>query len=355
MRRIFTLLFVVFLTFQGFSQDPHLSMFYNAPQQLNPALTGVFNGNYRFNMLYRSQWGEILRDESVSQFRTMVAGTDFRFAINKNAIGLGLAVMNDKAAASEYGTTRAGLSLSYQQNLDKWGRHYLVVGIQGDAIQRSFNPAGLRFGNQWNGIEYDPTIPQDNPAYLSALSQNFMFFDAGAGLLYFMRGRNERLSAYAGISFQHLNEPNQALGNNTARLPIKFSGHGGVNFPIAKHFDLLPKFLFQSQGQSIETLFGTDLRFIFDDRDPRGNAFKIGALYRLVGGLNANNESGLNSESIALVTGIDYAGLNIGVAYDINISQFTAGTFTRGGFEVALAYVGGWQKHVNTNVACPTF
>lgn len=355
MRKIVTLFLVVFLSIQGFSQDPHLSMFYHAPQQLNPALTGVFNGNYRFNMLYRSQWGEILRDESVSQFRTMTAGVDFRFPVEKAALGFGLNVLNDKAAASEFGTTKAGFTLSYLQNLDRNAHHYLSFGIQGNMIQRSFNPIGLRFGNQWNGVEYDPMIGQDNPGYLASLSQNFIFFDVGLGLLYYMRGRNERVSSYIGGSFQHLNEPNQSFGGTNAQLPIRFSAHAGVNFPIAKHFDLLPKFLFQSQGQNIETLIGTDIRFIFDDRDPRGNAFKIGALYRLAGGLNPNNVNSLNSEAIALITGIDYAGLTLGIAYDINISEFTAGTFTRGGFELALTYKGAFNQRINTNVTCPTF
>ena len=356
MKRILTLLLVVMIAVQGYSQDPHLSMFYHAPQQLNPALTGVFNGSYRFNMLYRSQWSEILSDESTKQFRTMVAGVDFRIPVDKAALAFGFAVMNDKAAASEYGTTRAGVTMSYMQNIDRWGRHYISFGIQADMIQRSFDPSGLRFGNQFNGFQYDATMQPDNPAYLASLSQNFIFFDAGVGALYYMRGKNERLTAYTGLSFQHLNEPDQSLGGNiAAQLPIKFSAHAGVNFPVAKKFDLLPKALFQSQGQNIEALVGTDLRFIFDEKDPQANAFKIGALYRMVGGLTANGENGLNSESIALITGIDYRGLTMGVSYDINISEFSAATFTRGGFEIAASYVGQGSKRRSDNVTCPVF
>jgi hypothetical protein len=75
----------------------------------------------------------------------------------------------------------------------------------------------------------------------------------------------------------------------------------------------------------------------------------------MVGGLTVNNENGLNSESIALLTGINFHGLDIGVAYDINISPFTNGTFSRGGFEVALTYVGAWDKNTSTMTACPNF
>jgi type IX secretion system PorP/SprF family membrane protein len=347
------LLFVTLLDIKA--QDPHLSQFYVAPLQLNPALTGVFNGNVRAGFLYRSQWGEVLRDESTNQFRTMTAAVDFRIPIKKNAIGIGLEMMNDKAGDSNFGTTRVGLALNYMQKVDKYGRHYLALGLQADMIQRSFSLDNLRFGNQWNGISYDPTIIQDNPAYIATLNQQFIFFDASVGLLYFMRGKNKRTTAYAGFSAQHVNQPNQSFGTETAKLATRYSIHSGVNFPIAKQFDLLPKFLLQFQGQNVETMFGSDIRYIFDSRDPSGNAFRFGALYRMVGGLTVNNENGLNSESIALLTGINFHGLDIGVAYDINISQFTNGTFSRGGFEVALTYVGAWDKNTSTMTACPNF
>lgn len=355
MRKIFTLIVLLVVLGGIKAQDPHLSQFYAAPLQLNPALTGVFNGNYRANFLYRSQWGEVLRDESTSQFRTMTAAVDFRLPIKKNALGIGVEMMNDKAAESNFGTTRAGLAISYIQNIDKWGRHFLVAGLQADMIQRSFSLNGLRFGNQWNGTFYDPTINQDDPSYLASLNQQYTFFDASAGLLYFMRGKNKRTTAYAGFSGQHLNMPNESLGNGTAKLPIRYSIHSGVNFKVAKKFDLLPKFLFQFQGKNIETLYGTDIRYIFDERDPSGNSFRFGMLYRMVGGLNANNANGINSESIALLTGINFHGLNLGIAYDINISQFTPGTYTRGGFEVAITYVGGWEKRKSPITPCPEF
>lgn len=355
MKKIPTLFCLIFLAFYGHAQDPHLTQFYTAPLQLNPALTGVINGNYRAGFLYRSQWGEILRDESTSQFRTMTAAFDFRFPLKKNALGIGLEMMNDKAAASNFGTTRAGLAISYMQNLDKWGRHYLSVGLQADMIQRSFSLDNLRFGNQWNGINYDPMIIQDNPAYLAQLNQNYTFFDASAGLLYFMRGKNKRTTAYGGFSAQHVNQPNQSMGIDDAKLPIKYSIHSGVNFMVAKRIDLLPKFLLQFQGQNKEILIGTDMRFLFEERDPAGNAFRFGTLYRLVGGLNANNTNGIASESIALLTGINFHGLDLGIAYDINISQFTSGTFSRGGFEVGLTYVGGWEKRQSTITSCPNF
>jgi len=355
MKKIITLLVLFVVISNVKAQDPHLTQFYAAPLQLNPALTGVFNGNYRVNALYRSQWGEILRDESTSQFRTITAAADFRIPINKNAVGIGVEMMNDKAAASNYGTTRAGLALSYLQNLDSRGRHYLVAGLQADMIQRSFSLDNLRFGNQWNGISYDPTFIQDNPAYLATLNENYTFFDASVGLLYFMRGKNKRTTAYGGVSAQHVNQPNESLGTDEAQLPIKYSIHSGVNFPIADQFDLLPKFLLQFQGDHKEIIVGTDVRYLLDPKFPTGNSFRFGTLYRLVGGLNADNATGINSESLALLAGINFHGLAINIAYDINISQYQAATLSRGGFELGFEYVGSWEKRKKDNTPCPQF
>jgi len=112
MKKLLTLVSIFLVILSLKAQDPHLSQFYVAPLQLNPALTGVINGNVRAGFLYRSQWGEVLRDESTNQFRTMTAAVDFRIPIKKNALGIGLEMMNDKAADSNFGTTRAGLAIN---------------------------------------------------------------------------------------------------------------------------------------------------------------------------------------------------------------------------------------------------
>ena len=354
MKKFYTLIVSLGLMTGLFAQDPHLSMFYSAPLQLNPALTGVFNGTYRISALYRSQWGEVLKDESTNQFRTMTFAGDVRIPIGKNALGIGLEAVNDQVGASNFATTRAGLAVSYIQSLDKWGQHFVVLGIQGDFIDKNFNPANLRLGTQWTGTEWNPDTGPIDP-YLEGLKPNMQFFDAGAGLLYFFKGKNNKFSAYAGFSAQHVNEPNQSFADNVVKLNRKYVGHAGVNFPIADQIHLLPKLLVQFQGQSLETLYGFDTRFIFDKFDPSGNAFKVGALFRGVGGLTAENVQGYNAESIVFLAGLEYKTIEFGVSYDINISQFRTATFSRGGFEVSLIYVGKTTKRHRDLNPCPKF
>jgi len=355
MKKLFTLIIAIGFTLSIFAQDPHLSMFYSAPLQLNPALTGVFNGNYRLSALYRSQWGEILKDESTSHFRTMTFAGDLRIPIGKNSVGIGLAMLNDKAAQSNFGTTRAGLSVSYMQSLDRWGQHYVVVGIQGDVINRTFNPDNLRFGEQWDGTQWDPVYGEEEP-FVASANRNFLFFDAGAGLLYFFRGRDGIFTAYVGASVQHVNEPSESLvGDASVKLRRKYSAHAGVNFPIAKQIHLLPKLLVQFQGQNLETIYGLDVRFLFDKFDPSGNAFRFGSMFRGVGGLNIKNEYGYNPESVIFMAGIDFNGFDFGVSYDLNVSELKVASYTRGGFEGSLIYVGKFNKRTKDMTPCPKF
>ena len=41
------------------AQDIHFSQFFEAPLLRNPALAGLFNGDLRFQMVYRNQWNSI--------------------------------------------------------------------------------------------------------------------------------------------------------------------------------------------------------------------------------------------------------------------------------------------------------
>lgn len=358
MKKIYLFILSLVIATGVMAQDPHLSMFYSAPLQLNPALTGVFNGNYRISALYRSQWGELLKEEQdggTGQFRTMTFAGDFRIPVGKNSIGIGVEALNDKAGISNFGTTRGGLALSYMQSLDRWGQHYLVAGIQGNVTNRSFDPGSLRFGEQWTGSEYNPISGQPEP-FLSNANTNILFFDAGAGLLYFFKGRDDKFTAYAGFAVQHINEPSESLvGDVTVKLRRKYTGHAGINIPILPQIHILPKLLIQSQGQSLETIYGTDVRFIFDKFDPSGNAFRFGAMFRGVGGLTAQNTQGYNAESVIFLAGLDFKGIDLGVAYDLNVSGLRRGTQSRGGFEVSMIYVGRFDKRATDMTPCPKF
>ncbi|HRI61516.1 MAG TPA: type IX secretion system membrane protein PorP/SprF, partial [Saprospiraceae bacterium] len=71
------------------AQDPRFSQFYASPWNLNPAMTGLFNGRWRATANYRDQWSSFLNPVP---FRTYAAAFDARFEVGRNdyaAFGIG--------------------------------------------------------------------------------------------------------------------------------------------------------------------------------------------------------------------------------------------------------------------------
>ena len=66
--------------------DPHFSQYYAYPLWLNPALTGILDGDYRISADYRNQWANYGKPFST-------AGVSIDAATDKN-VGVGLNVMN---------------------------------------------------------------------------------------------------------------------------------------------------------------------------------------------------------------------------------------------------------------------
>ncbi len=355
------LLLVMVLALVGkdaMAQDPRFSQYNASPLTLNPAMTGLFNGNYRVSAIYRSQWRSILNDEATPLFRTFSGAVDMRFGNIGNmgdAFGVGLAFLTDKAGEAQFGTNQLNLSFAYHKSLSKDGNQYLTLGIQAGAAQRGLNYNNLRFGNQFDGEGFNPTI---NPGEVIGDNQ-FMFFDVNAGLMYYYASKKNkgRFNVYAGFAISHLNTPNMSFyeGQN-ADLPMKYTGTAGAQLPLGKRsqVDLVPSLMVLSQGPAFEMNMGTMVKFFFDKSDPQGNAFYVGPYYRIVGRDNVTDKGGIASEALILAARLDFEGFNLGLSYDLNFSELTNATNTRGAFELSLAYVGGFGKHASKTI-CPSF
>jgi type IX secretion system PorP/SprF family membrane protein len=342
----------------GGATDPHFSMFYAAPLLLNPAMTGAFDGNYRFSAIYRSQWGSVLGGEAVPMFSTPAASFDFR--TNKafmqgDAFGFGLYLMDDRAGESKFSTLQVGLSIAYHKSLDRRNEHFLSLGFSSSIWQRSINYAGLQFPDQNNQGQYDAGLPTGE--YL--VNNNFLFWDVNVGLMYTGRfGRRSRASGYIGISLDHLNTPNISfLGDNSVKLPMKYTVHAGYSVPLKGRFYLDPKAVYLRQGVSNELDLGADVRILFEEREPQGNNFKFGAQFRMVGGdpSAAWHDGILNPEAAIIDAGVEFSHITFAAAYDINVSQLVKGTNSVGAFELAVKYVGAFAKRRPATMFCPKF
>src|SRR5690242_12887659 len=61
------------------AQDIHFSQFYENALLRNPALTGIFTGDYKAGVNYRSQWGNISYP-----FQTVLASVEMKMPIKRD-------------------------------------------------------------------------------------------------------------------------------------------------------------------------------------------------------------------------------------------------------------------------------
>jgi len=98
-------------------QDIHFSQFYASPLNLNPALTGDFNGNIRLAANHRNQWASVTVPYLSSSFSFDVR--NWSDQLNGDAIGLGLLAMHDQSGDGNFTNVKLQGSIAYHKKLEK--------------------------------------------------------------------------------------------------------------------------------------------------------------------------------------------------------------------------------------------
>lgn len=309
----------VFLVHSAVAQDIHYSQFNASTQNLNPAQTGLFNGDWRFAGNYRSQWSAI-----PVPYKTfsLAADTRLKTKLENDVPAVGLIVNNDRSGDSKFTTTQVFLSASYIKKLTKDSANFLSVALQPGISTKSFDVNALTFDNQYDGDQFNPSL---------ASGENFSktritYFDLGGGLAYLWR-KNSRTKLSFGVSAFHLNTPKQSFfDNDQVRLDVKTVVSGLAEFPVSAKLDVLPTFLFESQGKFHETVLGASGRYFLNPVNGIETAVSLGAYYRI-------------RDALVFSAGMDWRNFNVGLSYDINTSKLIAATNRRGGFEISLIYI----------------
>lgn len=335
MRRTIALL-LPFLYSSMCAQDIHFSQFNASPINLNPALTGIFDGDYRFVGNHRNQWMVI-----PVPYKTYSMSADMKlpFKIGKDDLGVGIIANTDKAGDSNFGTNQAFLSLSYTKKLNYQSTQFLSLGFQGGLSNKNFNPNNLTFDNQYNGDAYDPGIASIED--FSAIKINY--FDASFGLNWLYKIR-QRTSLNIGSSVSHLNPPKQSfLNDNNIKLDRKYTQHTTFQANLNPGMDLISSILFARQGKFSELVAGSSLKYFLQSSLSLGTAIYFGTYYRL-------------KDAVIFSSGMDYNNFTIGVSYDINVSGFVPASNHRGGFEFSVIYIIRKFKPLKSGrVDCPVF
>jgi type IX secretion system PorP/SprF family membrane protein len=291
-----------------YSQDPHFSQFYSAPNLLSPSLAGS-SGGTRFVVNYRNQWPGISKT-----YQTYSFAADMY--LNTYRSGVGMVFVTDKAGTASLNTTYLGLQYSYRVQLgDFW---QFVPGMQFTLGQKSIDRSKLIFpdGTSTGNIEY---LSDTRANYVDLASSVFLFSP----------------KIWVGLTIDHLLRPSYSFLGERAFLPVKIVNFGGLNF-------------WRDRSRRAEESRTASLCYRFEAQ----NGFKqldigaywysrileFGVWYRgfpVFKNKNVDN-SFLDSDAVVLMIGIEKGSFRLSYSYDMGLSSLAA--YGSGAHEISLMF-----------------
>ncbi|MCW3083576.1 MAG: hypothetical protein JWP12_942 [Bacteroidetes bacterium] len=309
------------------AQDFHLSQYDAPPMFLNPAMTGMFDGKFRIEAHYRTQWAAV----ATKPFTT--TGISFDMPIKK--FGVGVQIMNYRAGAGQFNVLSALVSVAYDIVIDKAKNHHFALGIQGGIVYKSFDINKLTFGNQYtplNGGDFDMNLPTNEVLQNSTI----LTHDINAGALYYFAKENVRINPFVGFSAFHLTQPQESFYDNGNKLPVRYYAHGGLKINVNEKIQLLPKAIYMHEVNDNEWTATLLLHYFLKDADT----------YLIFGPTYRSKDAGI------IEAGIKKGQYTCRISYDINTSSLQTVSNHRGGFEISFTYIARRSKP-NPLANCP--
>ena len=324
MKQLLYILLICFLGHWSLAQDIHFSHIHASPLSLNPAMTGMFDGNLRLISKFRGQWRTITAD-----YRTFAASVDMKLSsISRNTIiGLGAEFYSDIAGDLDFTTQSNLFSISFMKSFDEDGTHMLSGGYQMGFTNRRFDPSLME------------THEQETFAGLMDGTRT-SYFDMAAGVLWYKQ-INRWQFYYLGASLYHLNNPNVTFwdeaNSETNQLMRRYVFHGGANFFLNDWFTVMPNFVFMQQGPHQQLTFGSFFRYRNSTKENKTHiALSLGGWLRAF-----TLEKGVSADAFIFAIRADYANTTFTFTYDVNISTLVDVSYGRGGPEFSLIYLIG--------------
>ncbi|MDA7803001.1 PorP/SprF family type IX secretion system membrane protein [Crocinitomix sp.] len=331
MKRILIASLSAFTLCLGFNanaqQDKHFSMFSESPVFMNPAAAGFSDEQLQLFTNFRSQWLTV----SDQPYRTISAGVDFRMldpeaSKTGNFMGAGINFYNDKSGVSNYTTNVITFPINYAIQVGQ--ADHLAFGLQPAYYQRSIDGDNLTWDSQWTGVQFDPSMNNNE----SLLSQNLSIsrFDIGAGVYYEKKvGKSSKLNL--GLSGQHLTKQRVNILNDDSRLFRKLTFHGEGTFQTANsNMQIKPALIGFLQGPNKALTFGTGFRFALKAESQHTAYF--GNMHLTLGSYLRVNDALIAMGVLEMNT------LSIGASYDLNVSRLNVASKGVGAMEFFLRY-----------------
>lgn len=340
MKKVLLTVLICSGVYGAIAQDIHFSQFYENAILRNPALTGIFSGDYKAGVNYRTQWSNI----SVP-FNTAIASAETRVATNKEAgdyLSFGVCATYDKAGSIDFTSVQVYPAINYNKSMEDVHNTYLSVGFTAGYIQRSVDMNKMTFSSQYiNGFN------ASNPSGENMTFRSVQNYDLGAGVsLNSSAGSNNQVNYYIGAAAYHVTQPNQSFKDQGQfiRLTTKWTGNIGVKYLIKDQYAVTLHFNYTNQSPYQEIIGGGLLSWKSVAQNIPNFTLYAGAFYRV-------------GDAIIPTIKMDYDVYSITLSYDANTSSLKPASNGYGGYEISLYLRGIYKRQARATDAtrCPGF
>ena len=325
------------------AQDIHFSQFPEISTLRNPALTGIFSGEYKVGVDYRTQWSQV----SSNPYQTVAIAGETRILVDRNVgdyLSFGLDVTYDKAGAISFVSTEIYPAVCFNKAMEDQHNTYLSVGLTGGYFSRSVDMSKMTFTSQYTNRAYDP----NNPSFENTAFNSLHNYDMGTGVSLNSSFDMEGISNYyIGAALYHLNHPTEIFYGPQVlvKLPLKWEFSTGFHVNMGNQFGLTLHGNYSLMDPYSELIFGGLLSWHNNPiAFPSNFTFSVGAFMRY-------------NDAIIPMVKLDFSNVSIGVSYDVTNSALSTAVPGTGATEITLFVKGKYnhRKDPRDNVMCPKF
>ena len=304
---------------KGFSQDIHFSQFYASPLTLNPSSLGNYSGDWRAMNSYRRQWGSF-----TTPYVTNALGYDRQFFFCSQKISVGATVITDRSGDAKLAANKIFLAGAYHKTL--FG-HNLHGGLQLGLVNKSYLTDNLSFPDQFNMDigQFDASLPTAD-AGGSAIN----YLDVNLGFSW--SKRFAKIEPEVGIAFFHVNFPKETFFANNDRLLVRRAFTLSAKYYLNEKITLLPQLFMMGHTKATDYLLGSNVKYKLSKNNIKAKS--------IFAGLYGRDGIKRNTDAFIIVVGTEIDRFEIGISYDINISDLKAATNNKGAIEFSIIYTG---------------
>lgn len=321
-------------SFISSAQDIHFSQFQQAPLTYNPGMLGSFDGDLAVGLNWKDQWRGI--NKSFQTFSFSFEHNILKNKIKNTYFTYGILAYRDIAGEVSYGTTNVlgniGATIKVSENSK------LTAGLQAGWGSKGLDANALRWGTQYDGLNYDPSISSGESTAFSPVS----YIDAGIGLSYHYHKKassfetNDQRDLKIGFGLSHITRPQISyFENSDESLPMKLAVHGSYYWGIKNsNWGIEPAFAVLVQSLHREVLLGGNMKYFFSKASDKTGYHKRSCIF-----FGVQNRISSPFDAVIPQAGVELQDFRISFSYDVNVSKLSAASMYRGGFEISLRYI----------------